>query len=54
MPEQRAWLDGALRASRARWKIVLGHHPCLDNGKHGSAGACTGPVAPAPRAAAHA
>ncbi|MFH8291765.1 metallophosphoesterase [Streptomyces sp. NPDC018059] len=42
MREQRRWLDGALKASRARWKIVLGHHPYLNNGKHGSAGAYDG------------
>ncbi|MFE4019163.1 metallophosphoesterase [Streptomyces sp. NPDC059101] len=42
MREQRAWLDGALRASRARWKVVLSHHPYLNNGKHGSAGAYDG------------
>ncbi|MBM7169539.1 metallophosphoesterase [Streptomyces sp. G44] len=42
MREQRRWLDGALTASRARWKIVLGHHPYLNNGKHGSAGSYDG------------
>ncbi|AJE81371.1 hypothetical protein SLNWT_0995 [Streptomyces albus] len=42
MREQRAWLDGALSASRARWKIVLSHHPYLNNGKHGSAGSYDG------------
>ncbi|WP_327153800.1 metallophosphoesterase [Streptomyces tubercidicus] len=42
MREQRSWLDGALRASRARWKIVIGHHPYLNNGKHGSAGSYDG------------
>ncbi len=42
MREQRRWLDGALKASRARWKIVLGHHPYLNNGKHGSAGSYEG------------
>ncbi|APY85095.1 calcineurin [Streptomyces alfalfae] len=42
MREQRAWLDGALKASRARWKVVLGHHPYLNNGKHGSAGSYDG------------
>ncbi|MFJ9848331.1 metallophosphoesterase [Streptomyces sp. NPDC101150] len=42
MREQRAWLDGALRASRARWKVVIGHHPYLNNGKHGSAGSYDG------------
>ncbi|WP_093491251.1 metallophosphoesterase [Streptomyces sp. 2112.3] len=42
MREQRSWLDGALRASRARWKVVIGHHPYLNNGKHGSAGSYDG------------
>ncbi|MEU7592045.1 metallophosphoesterase [Streptomyces sp. NPDC039022] len=42
MREQRRWLDAALTASRARWKVVLGHHPYLNNGKHGSAGAYDG------------
>ncbi|MFQ5696203.1 MAG: metallophosphoesterase, partial [Terriglobia bacterium] len=26
-PEQLAWLEQALAASRARWRIVYGHHP---------------------------
>ncbi|MFC6066100.1 metallophosphoesterase [Streptomyces ochraceiscleroticus] len=42
MREQRAWLDGALKESRAQWKIVLGHHPYLNNGEHGSAGSYDG------------
>ncbi|MEV0598363.1 metallophosphoesterase [Streptomyces sp. NPDC050315] len=42
MREQRAWLEGALKKSRARWKVVLGHHPYLNNGKHGSAGSYDG------------
>ncbi|MFJ6695260.1 metallophosphoesterase [Streptomyces sp. NPDC091272] len=42
MRAQRAWLDGALTASRARWKVVIGHHPYLNNGKHGSAGSYDG------------
>ncbi|WP_327705932.1 metallophosphoesterase [Streptomyces decoyicus] len=42
MREQQSWLDGALRASRARWKVVIGHHPYLNNGKHGSAGSYDG------------
>ncbi|WP_433544742.1 metallophosphoesterase [Streptomyces sp. CA-294286] len=42
MKAQRAWLDDALRGSRARWKVVLGHHPYLNNGKHGSAGSYDG------------
>ncbi|MGW8376985.1 metallophosphoesterase [Streptomyces sp. ODS28] len=42
MREQRAWLDRALSESRAQWKIVLGHHPYVNNGKHGSAGSYDG------------
>ncbi|MEU8892596.1 metallophosphoesterase [Streptomyces sp. NPDC048442] len=42
MRAQREWLDGALAASRARWKVVIGHHPYLNNGKHGSAGSYDG------------
>lgn len=34
-PEQIAWLERALRASRARWKIVFGHHPVFSYGEHG-------------------
>lgn len=36
--EQLAWLDGALAASRAPWKVVYGHHPVYTNGSHGGAG----------------
>ncbi|GHF49830.1 hypothetical protein HNQ07_002846 [Deinococcus metalli] len=35
---QRAWLTGALAASHARWKLVLGHHPLFSNSAHGDAG----------------
>jgi tartrate-resistant acid phosphatase type 5 len=35
MEAQRQWLDSALGASRARWKIVYGHHPVYSNGEHG-------------------
>jgi hypothetical protein len=35
---QRAWLRQALKSSTARWKIVFGHHPYLNNGKHRNAG----------------
>ncbi|MEU9499662.1 metallophosphoesterase [Streptomyces sp. NPDC048196] len=42
MRAQRSWLDEALRTSRARWKVVIGHHPYLNNGKHGSAGSYDG------------
>ena len=32
---QAAWLDGALAASQAPWKVVYGHHPIYTNGEHG-------------------
>lgn len=36
-PEQLAWLDAALAASRARWRILYGHHPLYSTGaRHGS------------------
>lgn len=35
---QQAWLAQGLAASRARWKIVFGHHPYRNNGVHGNAG----------------
>jgi len=34
--EQRAWLDGALAKSDARWKIVFGHHMLYSNGIYGN------------------
>lgn len=35
-PEQLAWLEQALAASRARWRIVYGHHPLYSTGRrHG-------------------
>jgi tartrate-resistant acid phosphatase type 5 len=39
---QTDWIDGAVAASRAPWKIALGHHPYLSNGPHGNAGAYDG------------
>jgi tartrate-resistant acid phosphatase type 5 len=36
--DQQNWLDGAIQASNAPWKIALGHHPYLSNGEHGNAG----------------
>jgi acid phosphatase len=33
---QFAWLEQALATSKARWKIVIGHHPLFSGGKHGS------------------
>jgi 3',5'-cyclic AMP phosphodiesterase CpdA len=36
-PEQLAWLERALASSRARWRIVYGHHPLYSTGaRHGS------------------
>jgi predicted phosphodiesterase len=36
-PEQLAWLEDALARSRARWRILYGHHPLYSTGrKHGS------------------
>lgn len=34
---QLRWVDSALSASKARWKLVFGHHPLYSGGeKHGS------------------
>ncbi len=36
-PEQLTWLERALAASRARWRVVYGHHPLYSSGKrHGA------------------
>jgi predicted MPP superfamily phosphohydrolase len=32
---QLAWLDSELSRSKARWKIVYGHHPVYSHGSHG-------------------
>jgi len=32
---QLRWLEAELAASRARWKLVVGHHPILSSGAHG-------------------
>ncbi|HVT55259.1 MAG TPA: tartrate-resistant acid phosphatase type 5 family protein [Xanthobacteraceae bacterium] len=34
--EQLAWLERELAASRAAWKIVVGHHPVYSGGSHGN------------------
>jgi tartrate-resistant acid phosphatase type 5 len=34
--EQFAWLDRALAATKARWRIVVGHHPVFSGGHHGN------------------
>jgi len=36
MARQRAWLKRSLLASRARWKVVVLHHPPYSSGAHGS------------------
>lgn len=33
--EQVEWLDRELSTSKARWKIVVGHHPIVSVGRHG-------------------
>lgn len=43
---QQAWLKTQLAASRARWNLVIGHHPLLNNGLHGSAGNYDGGLLP--------
>lgn len=32
---QQKWLDKQLAASKAPWKIVMGHHPIYSSGEHG-------------------
>ncbi|MFM7314361.1 MAG: metallophosphoesterase [Cyanobium sp.] len=34
-PQQRAWLKAALAASRAPWKVLVGHHPIYSAGFYG-------------------
>jgi hypothetical protein len=36
--EQKSWLDAAVQASSATWKIAFGHHTYISNGAHGVAG----------------
>ncbi len=33
--KQLAWFEAALAASKAQWKIVVGHHPVYSGGEHG-------------------
>lgn len=35
-PEQRAWIEQALAHSKARWKIVVAHHPLYSSGRNGN------------------
>ena len=35
VPEQMTWLEKAVAASTAPWKIVIGHHPIYSGGHHG-------------------
>jgi tartrate-resistant acid phosphatase type 5 len=35
VPKQLDWFKTALAASKARWKIVIGHHPIYSGGGHG-------------------
>ncbi|GAB17065.1 putative phosphatase [Gordonia effusa NBRC 100432] len=46
MTRQARWLDNGLRSSKAPWKFVCTHHPYLNNGPHGPAGAYDGLPAP--------
>jgi tartrate-resistant acid phosphatase type 5 len=40
--QQKTDVDAWFAASTATWKIALGHHPYLSNGKHGNAGSYDG------------
>ena len=40
--EQRKWLQKTIAASRAHWKVIVGHHPYRNNGKHSNAGEFAG------------
>lgn len=42
MIEQTNWIEDAMAASDAPWKIAFGHHPLFANGEHGNAGAYEG------------
>jgi len=35
VPKQLEWFKAALAASKAQWKIVIGHHPIYSGGEHG-------------------
>lgn len=34
-PAQQAWIKKSLAESKARWKIVMAHHPLYSSGRHG-------------------
>jgi tartrate-resistant acid phosphatase type 5 len=44
--EQLEWLDRALAASSARWKVVYGHHPIFSTGPDGNTEEMVGEVLP--------
>jgi tartrate-resistant acid phosphatase type 5 len=44
--KQILWLQAALDASRARWKIVYGHHPIYSEGQHEDSNAKIGQLLP--------
>jgi acid phosphatase len=44
--EQYGWLKRELAASEAEWKIVVGHHPILSGGGHGSTAVLLGKLRP--------
>ena len=39
---QSDWVDGAIAAGKAPWKVAMGHHPYVSNGPHGNAGSYDG------------
>ena len=43
--EQVEWLDRELSTSKARWKIVVGHHPIVSVGRHGPSAPSAVPLA---------
>ena len=44
LAKQKSYFAGVIAASRQPWRIALGHHPYLSNGKHGNAGSYDGSV----------
>jgi tartrate-resistant acid phosphatase type 5 len=51
--KQILWLKESLDASRARWKIVYGHHPIYSEGQHEDNNAKIGQLLPVLRGRAH-